>query len=351
MRPRNSTTESPRAFPEGPSPGLLPQPTLAAPGAPQTLPTNLLPTVCPDAGRGPAPLAARSPTPRPRRAADTEGSPPRQWRPPLPQAGNRVSILPARGISISMAAAGPGHGKAWSWIPASGAAPLAGPGAAGRPPRPRPGPAAASPPGFLCHLRPSPAQPPPAAIETFHPPEESRAPPISAPPACLPPVPSDRNRGLGLPPPSEAAALGSLPARAARSPSQRQPASGTPFGGNSTNAPLLRSPSCPPSAELFLDLHTCPSSGVSRNVFAGQALPDPQVPDLSGDSVGQQRFSSALLNPRDTQQGLGLILAAPTVHSPKRPPCSQALLSSCWAGCKQPLAVLCGVMAVPSPAA
>lgn len=51
---------------------------------------------------------------------------------------------------------------------------------------------------------------------------------------------------------------------------------------------------------------------------------------------------SALLNSQGHPAGLGTYpgTTAVTVHSPKRPPCSEPLVPRGWAGCKQPPAVL-----------
>lgn len=56
---------------------------------------------------------------------------------------------------------------------------------------------------------------------------------------------------------------------------------------------------------------------------------------------------SALLNPRDTQQGLGLIVVPQhRLCTAPRDPMLPAASARGWAGCKQPPAVLCRVIAV-----
>lgn len=277
---RNSTTESPRAFPEGPSQGCSHSPPsqhqerrklcrqTCSPRSPAGARLLSHPAL---QFRGPGQQQTRREAPQAMAAA-----PPSGWEQGLHSPGPGHFHLNGRGgprarqsLELDHGQRGPGLRAALlgpvrlsSWFSVPPAAPA----------RPSPLPLP------LRHFIPS-RSPGPRRSRPHLP--GSRA------------VPRDRNRGLGLPRPLGGSSARVSPFGAARSPWQRQPASGTPFGGDSTNAPLLRSPSCPPSAELFLDLYTCPSSGVSRNVFAGQALPDPQVPDLSGDSVRQQRLSLA----------------------------------------------------------
>lgn len=103
--------------------------------------------------------------------------------------------------------------------------------------------------------------------------------------------------------------------------------------------PLQPSPTDPPLPSLngiLLELWTCPSSDICKNIFASSSRSPPPSPSSLLTASGNS--GSAWGAPRDTQQGLGLTpgtypgTLAPTALSPKGPPCPQPLLPRCWAG-------------------
>lgn len=118
---------------------------------------------------------------------------------------------------------------------------------------------------------------------------------------------------------------------------------------DSTNAPSATEPQLPSINGNFLRVADMPQ----LRQFLGMFLQDRhfQISTfLTSPVTASGNRGSAPIKPRDTPAGLGTYpgTTAPTVHGPKRPPCSQLLLPRCWAGCRQPPAVPCGVMAVPS---
>lgn len=195
MRLRNSPAERPRAFPEGPPQGCRETRLLHRPPSHTTLATNLRHRVCPAAGPSLCPLPLRNPAPRLREAADTEGSPhqamatatPSGWEqgPRSPGPGHfhlngrgrpRAPQRCCRRQSLELE---PGHGTGQG-RPARRARGCGPPSSAPSGPR--------RPPlllVFRATCGPGPAQPPPASIETFYPPADSWAPPLSAPPVCV----------------------------------------------------------------------------------------------------------------------------------------------------------------------
>lgn len=182
------------------------------------------------------------------------------------------------------------------------AAPPAGPGAAGRPPRPRPDPRGRLSSWFsvppAAPARPSPL---PLPLRHFIPPQ------IPGPRRSLPHLPAFKGCALGPKPrphrspralpghPLRPGTPGSAPFQGAQAPCSASLPRVPRFMSmaDCTNAPSAREPQLPSTSGMVLELQTCPSSDVSRNVFAGQALPDLHVPDLSDDSARQQRLSPA----------------------------------------------------------